>query len=52
MEKPQKNIRSFSMDKMTSREYHHNLRNKPVPDERLFNNYQELELQVPLHCNF
>ena len=26
---------------MTSREYLHNLKNKPVLDERLFNNYQE-----------
>jgi hypothetical protein len=29
------------MEKMTSREYLHKLKNKPVPDERLFNNFKE-----------
>lgn len=37
---------------MTSREYHHRLKNKEVPDERLFNNYQDHEINIPLHIKF
>ena len=40
------------MEKMTSREYHDELRNKPCFDERRFNNFQSFSPSKPLACDF
>lgn len=37
---------------MTSRQYHHKLRNKPVNDERRFNNFESFKPNTPLYCNY
>ena len=37
---------------MTSRDYHHNIKNKPVLDERLFNNYKEEKPDVSHTSDF